>query len=866
MQMRRLVCVGAAVLSAITMVGVARGDETAKPACPLVPVPKVYRDHGRTWLLAKPAEAAIVVGLKATEPERYAAERLQSLIQRRAKQKVQIVTEDQVPSAAKQLFLLGQRGTNARLDQLCRDRKIDLGQTSPGQDGFVIECLEDGDRQVVLVGGSDPRGVIYGQDVVFDLLRVEAGQTRFPVVSIRDWPSIPWRGRPHSVLRQHLVPGALDAYVRARVNFTDVRDDPAVKANNIFPARKASMGFPAGVPIDEVTVKRMLAESHRRGLFVYGTVSCGVPTTKYDDVLKTFRELIGLGVDGLWISFDDVGAGQDSGVLIRRVLELGQKHNMTGRCIATTPPSPDYTQIDTPFHREGAKIPGFDEAEWFFTRVPCRADAQKVREYGLRRLPGWWHNLVDYGVSGGFLHNGDVLVSLRSDGRPGYVEPQPLSRGWHAPKYEDIRDADKYTDHVLLWGVVGGWPEEYEVAALGLWAWNPAAHDWNQFRRAIYRYVYGPSQIDTVWAFDDKLAELKSLFHTPLWHYEPNKGWPCRLKQQTDRPRALALIDQMQSLSRKLDAAAPAETGIDPARLEHVYLEPMRTTLVYARKMTLLDYPEDSLAGFEDRMYDWIDEGNLPAARQALAEVQARTERQLERIAAELQGLKAIDGYVAYWRKRIAGIESWQRLAKERRLKMQGRLSRMLRGGPVVLFPYKKASDADLAALFERLPSPPAGKLLKEVPAGEWLRGLPHWRGAYTMGPAAGQSVPLAAIGYPGGAPSTVGDYGELRLEVPAPQFQGRLLLDLFVTDTRVDNRWRQYRFMELLVNGRSVWQADIAADQSGREWISVDVSEAAKPGQLLQLAFRVTERKPVSHHSSVTFLGPLRLREAAAK
>ena len=46
----------------------------------------------------------------------------------------------------------------------------------------------------------------------------------------------------------------------------------------------------------------------------------------------------------------------------------------------------------------------------------------------------------------------------------------------------------------------------------------------------------------------------------------------------------------------------------------------------------------------------------------------------LDRIASELQGLKAIDGYVAYWRQRIAGIESWQRLAKQRRSRRQDHL------------------------------------------------------------------------------------------------------------------------------------------------------------------------------------------------
>ena len=53
-------------------------------------------------------------------------------------------------------------------------RKIDLAAAVPGDDGFVIECLEEGSRQVVLVGGSNARAVIYGQDALFDLLRVES--------------------------------------------------------------------------------------------------------------------------------------------------------------------------------------------------------------------------------------------------------------------------------------------------------------------------------------------------------------------------------------------------------------------------------------------------------------------------------------------------------------------------------------------------------------------------------------------------------------------------------------------------------------------------------------------------------------------
>ena len=849
------------VLAAVGSASLAAG--AAEPVCPLVPVPKSYRDHGQTWQLLGPEQAAIVLGTRAAEPERYAAERLQTHLERRFKRRIPLVTEGTLAETVRQVFLLGQRSTNPWLDRLCRERKIELDDSTPREDGFVIECLEDEERQVTLVGGSNPRGVIYGQDALFDLLRAEAGQVVWPVVSVRDWPSIAWRGRPHSVLRQHLVPGALDAYLRARLNFTDVRDDPQALATHVYPARKASMGFPAGVPLDVATVERMLLQSHRRGLFVYGTVSCGVSPARHDDVLTTFHQLSDLGVDGLWVSFDDVGGGQDAPALIGRVLEFGRQRGLTGRRIATTPPSGDYQNIDTPFNRRAAQVPGFAEAQWFFTRVPCQADVAQARAIGLRRLPGWWHNLVDFGVTGGFLHNGDILVSLRADDRPAYVEPQPLSRGWHAPPYEQLRDADQYTDHALLWGVVGGWPEEYQMVAFGVWAWNPAAHDWDQTRRAIYRYVYGPGQIAVAGAVDDRLVELKSLFHLPLWRFEPNHGWPCRLKQAADRPRALALIDQLESLGRELAARAPDETALDTARLENVYLEPLRTTLVYARKMTLLEYPEDWVADVEERLCALLDDRQVTEAQQTLAAARDRLQQQLARIADELQGLKGIREYRAYWEHRLPAFAAWEELAARQRAAMQVRLDQLLQQGPAELIPYKPATAEDVNALFADWEQPPPGKLLATLSAADWLRSAPRWRGAFAAGPSGLGGHQSLAIAYPAKIPSTPGDYAEVRAELPAPKSTQRLFLDAWIEDTRSDNRWREYRFMQLWVNEQLAWEEDVAPDRRGRTWVSVDVTAPARAADRLTLRFRVVDKRGVSNHLSVTFLGPVRLREA---
>jgi len=833
----------------------------SETVCPIVPVPKSSRDHGKGWRRASADQCVSVVGAKATEPERYAAGRLQGHIQHRHKRTLPIVGEGQVPAAAKQLVLCGQRSTHALLDQLCARHKIDLSDGSPGHDGFVIECVEDAGRQVVVVGGSNARGVLYGLEALFDLMRAEGPEVVMPAVSVRDWPSIAWRGRPHSVLHHHLVPGAMDAYVRARINFTDVRDDPAVKAGLFLPARKASMGFPAGVPVDRGPVKRVIDEAHRRGMFVYGTVSCGVDEARFPGVIRTFEELLELGVDGLWLSFDDTGAGANPTEIIRLGLELGRRHGMTDRRIAITPPSGSYQFIDRPFNATCAKVPGMEQAQWLFTRVPCQADAQTARAQGIQRLPGWWHNLV--GIRGGFLHNDNVVCTLRADDRPAYLDMQPLSRGWRRPEYEQRRKAEKCTDCVLLWGVVNGWPEEYEVGALGLWAWNPAGHDWDQVRRSVYGYVYGPAQVQAAWDFDERFAELKSLFDLPAHRFEPNKGFPGRLKKLDDRPRALAAIDDLEGLARRLCERSPQETAIDPARLQSVYLEPMRTTLVYARKMALLDYPEHTQADLEQRMIRLVEAGDLQTAKKTLDEVRPKVEQQLARIASELDGLKGLDKYLEFWRQRVADVAAWQALAKDRSAKARVRLDDLLKGDPAVLFPYKQATAEDLPALFARISEPPPGKVLEETAARAWFKHGSQSQGAFAVGWYHLYGTPFVAIGYPPKAPSTVGDFGEVSLEMPAPRFQGRLLADFFVTDTRLDNRWRGYRFMQLWAGGQKVWEADIAADQTGHEWVTVDLTEAAKAGRPIELRFRVTDQKPVSTHASVTFLGPLRLREA---
>jgi len=505
-----------------------------------------------------------------------------------------------------------------------------------------------------------------------------------------------------------------------------------------------------------------------------------------------------------------------------------------------------------------ARIAGFADATWLFTRAPCEADAAMAREIGLRRLPGWWHNLVSF--RGGFLYNGHIAAPLRADGRPGYLNIQPLARGWHAPSYEQLRDADKHTDTVLLWGLVGGWPEEYQLGALGLWAWEPAKHDWARTRQAIYRYVFGPSLVDTAMAFDDTLARLKGLFELPPWRYLPNKGWPCRLKRVGDRPKALALLDELDPLLATLEAKAPAGTGIEPTRLTRVYLEPMRATLATARTMARLDYPEYALGDLEAQLFELLEAGNDQEARRKLDAARATAAQQVARVVEALKGLKGVDAYASFWRQRLSGLAHWKRLAADRRKKTKVLLAKALAFDPATVFPNKRPRGGDVGALFDALGRPPAGAVVAELGAKQWLATPPRWRGAWGVGEYKAKGGPVVAVAYAPQAPSKPGDYAEVRAELAVPKAQGRLLLDAFVNDTRLDNKWRGYRFMQLWANDRLVWEEDIARDRVGREWVSVDVTELARGGRL-RLRFRVIDKRGVSSHSTVAFLGPVRLR-----
>ncbi|MDO4630581.1 MAG: hypothetical protein Q4C70_15485, partial [Planctomycetia bacterium] len=587
---------------------------------------------------------------------------------------------------------------------------LEIGDVDGTEKAEAFQILFPGGRQAI-IRGADGNGVIYGTFAFLDLLKLnsETNQPEILGVEVTDWPSIPHRGRPHFVLMQQLVPGALDAYARGRINYSDVRDNPTIGVTNIYPDRAAPMGFPPGIPVDAVNVKRVIDEAHRRGMFMYACVAAA--TTKnaggiivgfdkldeanfYENVNRTFEELLTLGADGLWLSFDDIGAGTDSRTAIENFLRLADKHGLSGRELAFTPPIGAYQKIDHPQNHELSKIPGFEKIQWYFTRVPCQADTEMCRKIRLELPPAWWHNLIH--LRSGFLNNAQIAVSLRpgnvesetfqhygntatdsemipetrtdsvkidskmkiaTDSEnltdsakkyavrenkiplPAYIELHPLSAGWHAPKYENVRQVPEFTDNVMLFCIGGGFPEEYLDTAFGFWAWNPENFDWERCQDAIYSWIYGPKCAEAAQNFDAKLVELKTLYVLPNRFFQPGKDFPPRLKTPVteNRTRALQLLDELDALCDTLQKEAPSASSLNRYRLEIVYLEPMRKTLEIARFCATADFPEydESLKTPE----------NLDAARKT-SEFRARVETIYNRLAPEL---KAMDAWKKRW-------------------------------------------------------------------------------------------------------------------------------------------------------------------------------------------------------------------------
>ena len=828
--------------------------------CPIVPQPKEYQSDDKKLNLGTDRTVVIVVTGNASEQELYAAQRLQFHIQRRFKQTFPILTADRLTPAVNQIFALS------------------VMENANKFNGFTIDFSTKDGRDWIAIQGADKSGLIYGCEAMFNLIAKDKdGVAKITVAKVNDWPSIPWRGRPHSVMAQQIEPGQLDAYIHGRINFADYRDDPRVKESVLMAARKSSMGCPPGLPIDEELARKVIGEYHKRAMFVYGTVSCSMPENDYGKLTETFDALLKLHCDGIWVSMDDTGGGKNPVKLAEYAAAYMRKSGMTGHKSAFTPGAAEYTTIDKPLNRAMGKVETFNEAVWIFTRVPCKEDYAMAKEIGLKNKTAWWFNYCETAYpdpKAGFIHSSAVLTTQRKDGRPSYMNLLPITPGWGLPEFDKIRDAARYVDHINIWALCGGWPSEYAVVMFGQWGWNPEDCDWPKLRDSIYDYIWGPSQVATIRDFDETWVCLKELYWLPIHGFRtPDKGL-VRLKSKENRDAALKLLDKLDKLAAVLAEKSPEETALDLARFNYEFMNPLQTSLRFARKQATLEYPEYEFGQFELKAIEICEARNAmkkngsssestsgaDVANKYLADVQAKVVPILETLGRELVELKDIDPVLDIWRKRLAKGKTVAAIEKSKMQELKTQWNRFVRQPVKEFLPFMdEPQEGNLTAVFANAGKPlPTGTIKTYAPA-DWSCKPTMVKGAYHVGQYDRQGQKAAAIMVPRQTKSDIGDFGTVELIVPTPKVNGKLCAEIFIGDTRTDNAYRNVRQIDVLVNGKVVSSRDIA-DSKAEDWVTFELTDIVQSTAELKFQVRVTEKKAINDHASWVFVGPMRI------
>jgi len=799
----------------------------------LVPAPREVKWSSASPVSLAPGTVAIVVGKQATDPEKEAARLLKEYVEKRFGQQWPVVAEGEEQSNQQTLIILGQRVTCQLLDALCQQHAVDLSAESPGHDGYVIQPIKEGDRLMVLVGGSNARAVEYGQDTLCQMLRASGKNLTFVQGTIRDAPVIPWRGRPQTHTDKYLEPGELDLYVLSRINFIDLR-------SGIY-------AYQPGERLDKAVIAGAVKDAHKRGIIVYATVNCGVRRNQYDNVMKTYNELLALGADGLWLSFDDKGPGEDPVALTERVLKLGREHNMKDHLIATTPPKGSYPKIVTDFNRKMMAIPGMQKALWFWTAVPSKEALAEARSIGLKVKPSWWHNWPRFETS------------------QSYTGIPAMSDGWSAPDYGVLAAGGDCLEAVMPWGgnALG---QHFVVPVIGWWGWNPQGHDWEAVRHRIDEIVFGPDQAVAAMKFDEKLQQLFELFRYSYKSTDNMPFCPPRLKKPTDKRASNALIAELTSLLDRIARNSPKQTLLPEAELQSDYLERMEQELETHRVAVNLEYPEDWWPDYQRKILDALYAGDNARVDTLASAVRERVFREVDKIAESLPNYRHVNSYTGWWHKRASlDAQGWKALTEARQEALAARVAN-----------YSRTICND-TVMMEWLRTPPlewgigrwqvSNRLLATVlPSpdeqfwGGWIAGT-HSRDGIDAAVFTADRVLR---------PGDFGEYAELPANVPVSGNRDRLGVLLFVSsankdlfsNTMIKYRWAGYRFIELLWEDKVLWEADLGQIPERGSWFMVRLPRIPDDVKELKLRVRTEDRKLSMNNYTIAYVSPLRLME----
>src|ERR1700733_206246 len=168
--------------------------ETPEPHNPLklIPQPKEVQLHAGSFRVKPTTRILVEFGHQAED--RIAAETLAEEIHDRSGLKVSITGEKPDAKQERSTIVL------ARLqDQSVRNFLASKGlkADSIGDQGYLLYS----DKTHLIVAANTGQGLFYGVQTLRQLLRQDDGKLICPAVSIRDWPSMEWRGVQDDISR-----------------------------------------------------------------------------------------------------------------------------------------------------------------------------------------------------------------------------------------------------------------------------------------------------------------------------------------------------------------------------------------------------------------------------------------------------------------------------------------------------------------------------------------------------------------------------------------------------------------------------------------------------------------------------------------
>lgn len=811
---------------------------TAPLAAETPPVPLVPAVSEVQWGRRVPAgtSGVIVLSEKASPAEHEAARLLAKYVERRFRSQWAIGKATETPANASPRVYLGQRETFPALDDLCREQNLSVPDAP---EGYALKAWRHDQSVTAVVAGRSGRAVLYGQDTLFQLLGRTPDGLMIQEATIRDWPTIPLRGRPHPHYQYFLKPENFDCMATSRINFIDLRD-------GIY-------AFEPGANLNREDIGRIIRDAKARDLRVYAAVNCGVPAAEQDAVIRSFREFVELGADGLWASFDDKGAGEAPRDMVAKILALGREHGITGDAIAVTPPKGDYQTIVTKFNRAIVAVPGMERAVWYWTSVPCAEDLADGKAIGLHVRPSWWHNWPRV-----------PHASFRVGSDRAYMPVFRLADGWNRPNEQELRAMGDYVHAVMPWD---GWQSQqhYLVPMIGWWSWRPEQYSFEALRGRIYDMVFGPQQAATAATLDDSLKRIRSRFRFWSTHTEYAPHCPPRLKSLDDRAATEADLASLQGLCEKLRSSAASETLLEPKTLEEEYLTPMVRDLETGLAVTRAPYPEYWWPSHQDAILRAIYDGNLEEANRLIGGVRDRIRHEVSQIERTLTQVAQVRQYVAWWRKRAAAsAEDLRNLLDKRQGELRERIaeynktvaptSQMLSGladPPVQVGTGVWERHNHVRAIVT--PEP------RETFWGDWIGGLHEHKGMKVAVFALAKHLPVNA-----------GVHSELPVNVPISGRRDRLGLILYLADANKESfglgvakwRWSGYRAIRLLWGDRELWRADLGIPRLTGEWFVVHLPELPADLTTLPLRLRVEDYYSAKNNLEIVYVGPIRLLE----